>query len=115
MSLGTYWLRNVDAPAALIAVLAFTPYYGLAGFWLARKRNVEVGSPAGAVTAVLGYAIVSVTTIAYAAGTEPAPKSVAYVLYSITFLIPAAIVGATGGLVGGALAHSPAVRSPRSR
>jgi hypothetical protein len=99
----------------LIAVLVFVPHYGLAGFWMARKRSVEVGGLAGAVTAVLGFVIVSLTMIIYAAGTEPWLKPVAYILFSLTFLIPAAFVGATGGFVGGALAHVNIVRSPWHR
>jgi hypothetical protein len=95
ISVWSYWQRNVDAPTPLIAVLMFAPYYALAGFWMARKRSVEVGGLAGAVTAVLGFVIVSLTMIAYAAGTEPWPTPVAYLLYGLTFLIPAAFVGAT--------------------
>jgi hypothetical protein len=115
MSVWSYWQRNVDAPVPLIAGLMFVPYYGLVGFWMARKRSVEVGSLVGAVTAVLGFVIVSLTMIVYAAGTQPWLKPVAYILYGLTFLIPAAFVGATCGLVGGALAHANIVRSPWDR
>ena len=74
-----------------------------------------MGSLVGAVTAVLGFVIVSLTMIVYAAGTEPWLKPVAYLLFSLTFLIPAAFVGGTCGLVGGALAHVNIVRSPWPR
>jgi hypothetical protein len=111
MSVWSYWQRNVDAPVPLIAGLMFVPYYGLAGFWMARKRSVEVG----AVTAVLGFVIVSLTVIVYAAGTQPWLKPVAYLLFSLTFLIPAAFVGGACGLVGGTLAHVNIVRSPWHR
>lgn len=84
----------------------FAPYYALAGFLMARRRSVDVGAVMGAVTAVLGFAIVSLTMIAYAAGTGPWLTPVAYFLYGLTFLIPAAFVGATCGFVGGALAHA---------
>lgn len=115
MSVWSYWQRNVDLPIPLIAVVMFVPYYALAGFWMARNRSVEVGALMGAVTAVLGFVTVSLTMIAYAAGTEPWLKPVAYILFSLTFLIPAAFVGATCGLVGGTLAHSSIVRSPWHR
>jgi hypothetical protein len=115
MSVWSYWQRNVDAPVPLIAGLMFVPYYGLAGFWMARKRSVEVGALVGAVTAVLGFVIVSLTMIVYAAGTEPWLKPVAYILYSLMFLMPAVIVGATCGLLGGTLAHVNIVRSPWHR
>jgi hypothetical protein len=115
MSVWSFWQRNVDLPVPLIAVLMFVPCYGLAGFWTARKRSVEVGTVVGAVTAVLGFVILSLTMIVYAAGTEPWLKPVAYILFSLTFLIPAAFVGATGGLIGGALAHSSGVRASSHR
>jgi FtsH-binding integral membrane protein len=115
MSVWSYWQRNVDAPAWLIAGLMLVPYYGLAGFWMARKRSVEVGALVGAVTAVLGFVIVSLTMIVYAAGTQPWLEPVAYLLFSLTFLIPAAFVGGSCGLVGGTLAHVNIVRSPWHR
>jgi hypothetical protein len=115
ISFWSYWQRDVDAPVPLIAVLVFAPYYALAGFWTARGRSVHVGALMGAVTAVLGLVIVSLTMIAYAARTDPGLTPVAYVLYGLTFLIPAGFVGATCGFAGGALARADIVRSPWHR
>ena len=115
ISVWSYWQRNVDAPVPLIAGLMLGPYYALAGFWMARKRSVDVGALTGAVTSVLGFVIVSVTMIAYAADAEPWPTPVAYLLFGLTFLIPAAFVGATCGFLGGALAHANINRLPWHR
>jgi hypothetical protein len=63
----------------------------------------------GAVTALLGFEIVSLATAVYTAATESLLKSVLWLLTGLGFAIVVGLVGAICGLIGGALAHPTSI------
>jgi hypothetical protein len=101
----SYWHREDDAPIPLLAALLLAPYYALIGLWWGRKRSVRTAALVAAVTALVGFELVTVLTAIQAAATDSASKSVLWLFFGLGFATTVALVGAFCGLAGGSLAH----------
>lgn len=111
MAIGSYWYRDVDAPIPLLAAVVLAPYYGLVGFWWARRARIETAAMMGAVTALVGFEIVVVLTAMLDVAMGATPKSVLWLVSGLLFAPTVGLVGAFCGLVGGALAHPTSIIS----
>jgi hypothetical protein len=102
----SYWHRDEDLPNLLLAAVMLMPYYGLIGFWWARRtRTTGTAALMGGVTAVLGFEVVILLTATQATITDTAGKSLLWLFAGLLFATPVFLLGAFCGLVGGALAH----------
>jgi hypothetical protein len=109
MATWSYWHRGEDLPIPLFSAFIFAPYYALLGFWWARSRTVGTAALVGAVTALVGFELVTLATAVYTAVTEFALKSVAWLVFGLGYALLVGFVGAICGLIGGALARPTAI------
>ena len=100
-----FWHRDADLPMPLLAAVMLAPYYALIGYWWARRTRIETAALMGAVTALTGFEIGIVLTAVQAAATDTAVQPAVWLLAGLLFSPTVVLVGAFGGLVGGALAH----------
>jgi hypothetical protein len=109
MATWSYWHRDDDAPIPLIAAVLLAPYYALIGLWWGRRRTVGTAALVGAVTALVGFGIVTLLTAIETAVTETAVRAAVWLVFGLVYAIMVALVGAFCGLAGGTLARPSSI------
>lgn len=105
MSLWVYANRGADAPLPLAAAVLAGPYFAVIGCCWARRRTPPIAAAVGAVTALVGFEIVTIGTAVYTVVTESALNATVWLGFGIAFVLPVGFVGAVAGLVGAVAAH----------
>ncbi|WP_125592466.1 hypothetical protein [Amycolatopsis balhimycina] len=105
MSLWVYANRGADAPLPLAAAVLAGPYFAVIGFCWARRRTAPIAAAVGAITAVVGFEVVTIGTAVYTVVTESFPNATLWVGFGIGYVLPVGFVGAITGLAGAIAAH----------
>ncbi len=105
MSLWVYANRAADAPLPLAAAVLLAPYFAVIGFCWARRRRAPIAAAVGAVTALVGFEIVTIGTAVYTVVTESALNAVVWLGFGVAYALPVGFVGAVAGLTGALAAH----------
>lgn len=105
MSVWVYAHRGADAPLPVAAAVLAGPYFAVIGFCWARRRTAPIAAAVGAVTALVGFEIVTIGTAVYTVVTESALNAVVWLGFGVAYVLPVGLVGALSGLIGALAAH----------
>ncbi|WP_328617115.1 hypothetical protein OHS18_12745 [Amycolatopsis sp. NBC_00355] len=104
MSVSAFPMRHWDAPAPMIVVVLFFPYYIGAGFLAARRGGVASAVTTGAVTALTGHVVVFLATVLYTLIDGTWQGALGWLGIGVTVALATLFLGALGGVAGGLLA-----------
>jgi hypothetical protein len=81
----------------------------LIALWWGRRRTVETAALVGAVTALVGFEIVTLLTAIETAATETGVNAAVWLVFGLVYATMVALVGAFCGLAGGTLARPSSI------
>jgi hypothetical protein len=104
MSLSAYPMRHWDAPAPMIVIALFFPYYIGVGFLAARRGGVASAVTTSAVTALTGHVVVFLATVLYTLINGTWPGALTWLGIGVAMALATLFLGALGGVAGGMIA-----------